>query len=636
MRHTCMLLSMALAIAAGAQESYSPYVEQDFPTRVFWGDTHVHTSYSSGDANIIGQNTTSPEVAYAFARGETITAWNGMPARISRPLDFLVIADHAEGLGVLAELQNDDVQMPSSSNADDLREAYAAYAAEPGSRPKVLEFRAASRKPLGGNYAQTVWRRVVERAEAAYEPGVFTTFAGYEWTSPGSRSGVFGNLHRVVVYADGPDKTANIIPFSSYDSRNPEDLWAALAAYKRTTGGQVIAIPHNPNLSNGDMFATRKYDGSALDDEWVALRSELEPLVEITQQKGDSEAHPVLSPTDEFADFETWHSWAGYERTAAAGHPCCRSRGAPEFDDAAFVAQKRREYVRPALQAGLDLAAHFGMNPFQYGIIGSTDTHTSMSSADNNNFWAQYPNTPPRATRPMEKFVPTWERPLQWETAAAGYAAVWAEANTREAIFAALQRREVYATTGPRITVRMFAGFDFHPSDAAAPDIAQVGYAGGVPMGGTLRRDGRDRPVRLLLAALRDPTGAFLDRVQVIKGWRDAAGQLHERVYDVALGAAPQQQPRRRPDGSVAALPSTVNVEQADYRNTVGSAQLTRMWEDPDFDATERAFYYVRVLEIPTPRWPAYDARYFEVQLDSEVRAVTQERAYTSPIWYQP
>ncbi|MCZ6889078.1 MAG: DUF3604 domain-containing protein [Gammaproteobacteria bacterium] len=625
-----MACTLAGAIAFGA-ESYSPDVERSYPTEVYWGDTHVHTSYSTGDAYLIGANEVTPAVAYRFARGEVVTAWNGMKARIRKPLDFLVIADHAEGLGVAYELRGGNSELANSDVGRAMQKAWEAFEADPTSRPAVNAFRAASRGHIDERIQRAIWHSVVSNAEAFNDPGRFTALVGYEWTSGGATPGRRGNLHRTVIFADDPDKTGQILPFSAVDSPNPEDLWAFLKNYKDSTGGDVMAIPHNSNLSNGEMFARHTFDGGELTAQWAKLRNDIERLVEVTQQKGDSEAHPVLSPTDEYADFETWNSWRG--RTPEPGdHNCCQDRKDPSFDAEALARMKRGEYVRPALKAGLDLAATLGVNPFKYGIIGSTDTHTSLASADEDNFWAQYPNTPPTAERPMDRFVPAWERPLQWETGAQGYAAVWAHENTRKSIFAAMHKKEVYATTGPRITVRVFAGWNFTPADAAAPNLARVGYAKGVPMGGDLLRGPRGRAPTFLLAALRDPDGANLDRIQVIKCWRDDTGELHEKIYDVALSDG-----RKVKRGRAEPIGSTVDVANASYTNEIGDSELRTAWTDPDFDPRLYAFYYVRVLEIPTPRWPAFDAKFFGVGgYPAEVSMVIQERAYTSPIWYTP
>ena len=613
------LLASFGAASGYAAESYSPNAGDDHPIDVFWGDTHVHTSFSSGDAFALGNNTVTPETAYRFARGETVTAGNGMRARIRRPLDFLVIADHAEGMGVAAGLAAAGAKRDDADFGDRLGQAYRDFHAQPEQR-------------------RSIWRRVVDRAEAYNEPGRFTTFAGYEWSSGGSVNGVFGNLHRVVIFRDGPEATGDLVPFSAADSRNPEDLWAYLARFEAETGGRVIAIPHNPNLSNGEMFAKYTFDGSTPTTAWAEQRRRFEPLLEVTQLKGDSEAHPVLSPTDEFADFETWHSWAGYGMDSS-GHPCCAARQEPSFTREAFREQKEGEYARSALKRGLVLGAKLGVNPYAFGLIGSTDTHTSLASADNDNFWGQYPNTPPSATRPTDRFTPSWKTPFHWETTASGYAAVWAHENTRTSLFAALERREVYASTGPRITVRFFGGWDFTAAQALAPNIARVGYRKGVPMGGEIvAADGR--APSFLVGASRDPDGAHLDRIQIVKGWLDATGVAHEQVYDVGLSDGRESRDGDRAEGlgsRVAPVGSTVDVAGARYTNAIGAPELTAVWRDPSFDPDQPAFYYARVIEIPTPRWPAYDAAFFGIeQLPDDVVVVTQERAYTSPIWYRP
>ncbi len=620
-------LTIAGAASVLANEpTYSPNVAADYPDQLLWGDTHVHTSYSTGDSYVAGNNTVTPEIAYRFARGETVTAWNGMRARIREPLDFLVIADHAEGLGLAYEMRDGNEKLLETPTGQAMRAAWEVFDLDPTSREALLDFRRATRGPLPTGIIQTIWERVIERAEAFNDPGTFTTLIGYEWTSSGAAAGRRGNLHRVVIFGDGAEKTRQIVPFSAADSPNPEDLWAFLQRYRESVGGQAISIPHNSNLSNGEMFSRTTFDGSDPTPEWLSLRQTIEPLVEITQQKGDSEAHPVLSPTDEFADFENWNSWAGVVADASA-HSCCPDRRDPDFDADARREMMRGEYVREALKTGLDFAAEFGVNPFQLGFAGGTDTHTSLASADNDNFWAQYPNTPPTATRPIDRFVPGWETPLQWETAAGGYMAVWARENTRDAIFSAMQRREVYATTGPRIAVRFFGGWSFKPEDAFAPNVARIGYQNGSPMGQTL--DGKGDAPTFLIAALRDPEGANLDRVQIIKGWRDADGELHEQVFNVAVSGA-------RTLENAGSVGSTVRIEDASYDNSIGAPTLSAFWRDPDFDPREHAFYYARVIEIPTPRWPAYDAKYFGSTLPDSVPMVTRERAYTSPIWYSP
>jgi hypothetical protein len=392
----------------------------------------------------------------------------------------------------------------------------------------------------------------------------------------------------------------------------------------------VLSIPHNSNTSNGEMFAPSTFDGSPLTRSWARLRARWEPLVEVTQFKGDSETHPVLSPIDEFADFETWHSWAGMSERYG-NHPCCKARKGDDFTAADFKEMKKSEYARYALQRGLKIEAEVGINPYKFGMIGSTDSHSSLATADNDNFWGKYSDTLPGAGRPASRFGRGMERPLNWETAAAGYAGVWALENTRESLFAAMQRKEVYATTGPRITVRFFGGWGFEARDASSPQLSDIGYSKGVPMGGDLTAAPDKKAPSFLVRAVKDPDGANLDRVQVIKGWLSADGQVHERVFDVALADGRKIGRRIKPVGS------TVNVADASYQNSIGDPELATVWQDPDFDASQAAFYYVRVLEIPTPRWPAFDAKHFGISdLPADIVMESQERAYTSPIWYQP
>ena len=629
MKHTVLLLLAPLAVAsAQTGESYSPAAGRSDPANVYWGDTHVHTSFSTGDANISGLNDDKPELAYRFARGEEVLAKNGMRVRLRQPLHFLVIADHAEGLGVAASLQSAD---PALLTTDAGERLYAAFRRLLGEDPSAEDRRAFNaemrelRGELGEGYEHTVWRRVVDLADSFNDPGTFTALAGYEWTSIGSPAQTFGNLHRVVVFKDDASKTGTIVPFSAIDSRNPEDLWRFLARYQAATGGDVLAIPHNANLSNGEMFALETFDGGPLTPAYAETRSRWEPLLEVTQIKGDSETHPVLSPTDELSDFETFHSWAG-RTDRPFEHSCCKHLKTATRQELNEL--KKGEYARSALKRGLRLQAELGTNPYKFGLIGSTDAHTSMSTADNDNFWGKYSRTWPSATRMLDT------RPhVNWEAGAAGYAAVWAHENTRYSIFAAMRRKEVYATTGPRITVRFFGGWEYSSDEAHRADFAAIGYAKGVPMGGDLSAAPPGRAPTFLVRALKDPDGANLDRAQLVKGWRDARGELHEMVYDVAVSDGRA----RGANGKVEPVGSTVDVEDASYTNTIGDAELAVTWQDPDFDPDQLAFYYLRVIEIPTPRWTAFDAKFFGIEnIPQEVRMVTQERVYTSPIWYTP
>ena len=601
------------------KSKYSPYPQQDFPDRVFFGDTHLHTSYSA-DAGMIG-NTLGPEEAYRFARGETVTSSTGIPARLSRPLDFLVVSDHAENLGLapaIAEsnpelLANDWGRMVhdlvKEGDIDSITKAFDAWQVVLADLDDPLKEQTA--------LAQTMWQRITAAAEQYNAPGAFTAFIGFEWTMQENGN----NLHRNVVFRDGKDKADQIVPISQYDTQDPEQLWAWMADYEQKTGGRMLAIPHNGNLSNGLMFDdVTLTDKKPLDRDYAERRARWEPLYEVTQMKGDGEAHPFLSAEDEFADFETWDKASfGAEPTTKAMLP--------------------REYAREAYKRGLAFDAKLGANPFKFGMIGSTDSHTSLSTAQEDNFFGKVVLLEPSADpirfeeviagRPAPKGSQKFAR----ETSASGLAAVWARENTREALWDAMARKEVYATTGTRIRVRVFGGFDFAPEDLQRSDFAAHAYGNGVPMGGDLTNGPAGKAPAFLVQALRDPDGANLDRVQIIKGWLDAEGMPQERIYDIAVS-----------DGRIIGadgrckdpVGNTVNVEEATYTNAIGDAVLGGYWQDPDFDPAQRAFYYVRVLEIPTPRWTTYDAKFFGVKRPEDVPASIQERAYTSPIWYTP
>ena len=389
-----------------------------------------------------------------------------------------------------------------------------------------------------------------------------------------------------------------------------------MSDYENKTRGEAIAIPHNGNVANGLMFPLSNIQGKPLSTSYAKTRSRWEPLYEVTQIKGDGEAHPALSPNDEFADYETWNSWDGWTMEGI------KTQGWQE--------RKKSEYARSALKLGLGQQVKLGVNPFKFGMIGSTDSHTSLATADENNYWGKlslYEPSQYRATQPRTGIVASG-----WEMASSGYAAVWAEENTREAIFSAMKRKEVYATTGPRMTVRFFGSFDYQSSDAFKPGLAKIGYSKGVPMGGDLTNAPMGKSPNFLIRAVKDPDGANLDRVQVIKGWLDKKGKLHEKIYNVALSDG-----RKEKHGKVRPVGNTVNVQDASYTNSIGDPELAVVWKDPDFNQDELAFYYVRVLEIPTPRWTAYDAKYFGIKdIPEEVPMITQERAYTSPIWYTP
>ncbi|HEB89203.1 MAG TPA: DUF3604 domain-containing protein, partial [Deltaproteobacteria bacterium] len=450
-----------------------------------------------------------------------------------------------------------------------------------------------------------------EEADRQNDPGVFTAFTGYEWTSMIDGN----NLHRVVIFKGSADKTTRRVPISSLDSPDPEDLWRFFEEYEAETGDDVLAIPHNGNLSNGMMFQTTRLDGSDFDADYARRRVRWEPLVEVTQIKGDGETHPFLSPNDEFADYETWDqsNLGGTER---------------KTND-----MLEGEYARSALGLGLRVEAETGVNPYRFGMIGSTDSHTALSTAREDNFFGKHSGMEPSPTRMTDPLARVNQASVfGWQQVASGLAAVWARENTREAIFEAMERRETYATTGSRIRVRLFAGFDYDARDLERPDLAPYAYSKGVPMGGVLRKASLFEKPGFLVQALRDPEGANLDRIQIVKGWIDRKGERHERVYDVALSDGR----RLGRDGHAPPVGNTVDLRKATYRNSIGSAMLQAFWEDPDFDRKQNAFYYARVLEIPTPRWTAYDAVRFGSKIPEESKRITQERAYTSPVWYSP
>lgn len=595
------------------RDSYSPQVGTDVPMQVLWGDTHLHTSFSV-DAFFMENQSLTPENAYRFARGKSVTATNGMVAKLNRPLDFLVVSDHSEYLGLLPALAEHE---PAALELEPGRRWANALAA--GGRAmwdvtiEILgSFLQAQQLAPTNDIELSTWELANRFAEAANEPGVFSAFAGFEWSSmPGG-----DNLHRVVLFRDGAEKTTQVSPFTAFDSLDPEDLWRYLEEYEQLTGGKAMAIPHNGNQSNGLMFTATAHD-KPIDREYAERRARWEPIVEVTQIKGDGETHPLLSPNDEFADYGTWDK---INLTSQPKEPWML-----EF-----------EYARSALRLGLKLEENTGINPYRFGMIGSTDSHTGLATAEEDNFWGKSGLHDPsheRAKQPFYESSDVAVSPVQgWEQVAAGYAAVWATENTREAIFDAMQRREVYATTGPRITVRFFGGWQYDKNDITRHEYAMIGYEKGVPMGSVLpHAPDDDSTPHFMIMAQKDPMGANIDRVQVVKGWLDSDGQTHERVYDVVWAGD-----RQKRDGKLLPVGNTVDPETATYQNTIGAIQLTTLWTDPDFAPGQRAFYYLRVLEIPTPRWVLYDKARLGAEIPEDAELTHQERAYTSPIWYDP
>ena len=606
-RWTLLLLLFALPTGA---EDYSPALRASAHTQLYWGDLHVHSNQSP-DSFAFGNARLTQENAFRFARGETVSASNGMQARLRRPLDFLLVADHAEFIGVFPRLMDRDPELlktPLGSEWADLLEDSGSIGVIIGEWLKRLQ-NPDYEQELSADFRRNMWQEISHTADQFNQPGQFTAFVGYEWTAMIEGN----NLHRVVLFRDDAELAAQLPPFSALDSHNPEDLWSALERYESATGGRVMAIPHNGNVSNGLMFDLETVDGNPIDREYAEARARWEPVYEVTQVKGDGEAHPLLSPDDEFADFETWDD-DNIARTVAKS-----------------ADMLPHEYARPALKLGLAVEENLGVNPFAFGLIGSTDSHTTLATADDDNFWGKFLDSEPGPERTRNQMGGSlWSN---WKLAASGYAAIWARENTREALFDALERREVYATTGPRIALRFFGGWDFEPADLQSPQLADLGYEKGVPMGGEFPQQTRARAPRFLVHALKDPDGANLDRVQIVKGWLAKDGTPREKVYDVALSDGRSVNPKT---GKAPALESTVDVARASYRNSVGAVSLGTVWEDPDFDPAQPAFYYTRVIEIATPRWTAYDAHYFKLKLPEEIPMVTRERVYSSPIWYRP
>jgi hypothetical protein len=597
--------------------AYSPYAGRDFPSNVYWGDTHLHTDISM-DAGAFG-NRLGLDAAYRFARGEQVESTNGGPARLSRPLDFLVVADHSDNMGFFPDMLSGAPHILSNPTGKDWYDRIQAGDGVSVALELIGKFSQGTFDPAlmytpDSQPYKDAWAKTVDAAERFNEPGRFTAFIGYEWTSLVKGN----NMHRVVVYRDGGDKGGSMVPFTTIapqGSTTPRDLWSWLENYEAKTGGNVLAIAHNGNLSNGIMFPMiEQSDGKALDKSWAQRRAKWERLYEATQIKGDGETHAFLSPNDEFADYETWDI------------------GNLDVSEAKTDQMLAGEYAREALKRGMELEAKFGTNPYQFGMIGSTDSHTSLATAQEDNFFGKHSGAEPGPERMTHPFMKNDNGTIMgWQQVASGLAAVWAKENTREAIFDAMERRETYATTGSRMAVRMFGGWNFTLADLNNRQPAFAGYSKGVPMGSELPPGGMKQSPSFMVIALRDPIGANLDRIQIVKGWYDGEN-MHEKVYDVVWSG------ERKPgvDGKLPPVGNTVNVANASWSNSIGSSELGTVWSDPDFNPKHKAFYYARVLEIPTPRWSTYDAFRFGVDIPEGAPTSTQERAYTSPIWYKP
>lgn len=599
-------------VAEAPEEEGNPFLaaEQAAPQNdlkeAYYGDLHVHTSWSP-DAFAQGTRTT-PQDAYNFAKGSTIDHAAGYKIQLKQPLDFYAVTDHSEYMGVLPKMLDPNsavskhplANLINSSDPADKSKAFQALVTSIAEQQPIPEF-------VDPEVSGSVWQEIVKAADENYDPGKFTTFPAYEWSSLGPDG--YQNLHRNVIFRNSD--AVPELPFSSIDSVKPEKLWDYMESV-RSQGADLLAIPHNSNLSDGLMFPLVDSEGQVIDQTYAERRILNEPIVEMTQIKGTSETNPLLSDTDEFANFEI----SDYLLSSDIGG----QRG-----------QAKGSYVRDALKTGLVFDEELGINPYKFGMIGSTDTHNSGAPVEEDTYFGKLgledgtPESRLLKTTAMGPVVRSW--------GASGLAAVWAESNTRDAIYDAFARKETFATTGPHLRVRFFGGWNFTDADANSNDLVKLGYEKGVPMGADLpARETVNSAPSFLLWGMKGPNSGNLDRIQIVKGWTQN-GQRFEKVYDVALADGRQVNPNT---GEAPPVGNTVDVTKATYKNTIGDAQLATAWTDPDFEPTQRAFYYGRVLEIPTPRWSTYDALKLGIPVPEDVPATIQERAYTSPIWYTP
>jgi hypothetical protein len=632
-----LFLSFLLIIPIfGNAVEYSPGVDKDYPRKLLWGDTHLHSNQSA-DAYTIGNSNLTPSDAFRFARGEEVISEKGVRAKLRVPLDFLMVSDHATFLGMFKRIENRDPEILKTP----LGKRWRKYMDE--NDPNLFtEFVDGLDGRLEDTFSKEdyipIWKEITENVDKFNQPGIFTALIGYEWTPAPTGD----NLHRVVVFKDDAKLAQKIIPFSAIDSRKPEDLWNFLKEYNSSTGGEAISISHNSNISGGRMFPSENSYGEPIDSAYANMRNRWEPLVEATQVKGDSETHPALSPDDQFADYETWEGNIGRSQTKRLiristtgdckdplNYKCYKYKEKEKY-------RYKGSYVRSGLRRGLEIEKKIGVNPYKFGLIGSTDNHTALAASEEDNFFGKFLDSEPGpgrvdscmagCGRPVNiadgEDIPSGDLWKNWQITASGYAGVWARDNTREEIFNAFKRKETYATTGPRIAVRFFGGWKFSETDSFDPNFVDLGYNKGVPMGSDLPLRGRNKSPNFIIMAAKDPNGANLERVQVVNGWTNKDGSSSEKVYDVDLSSD--------------AGSNTVDVETATYKNSIGEAQFVSFWSDPDFNPKEQSFYYVRVIEIPTPRWTTYDSVIFGNKLPEFIPSSQQERAYTSPIWYSP
>ncbi len=616
---SCAVLSLFLALGfqtgcksnqenvaktASSATNVSPQSAEARPPRnplrnAYFGDLHLHTGYSM-DAFAFGTRTT-PEDSYKYAMGETVE-YMGKPQKRLAPLDFLAVTDHAEYLGTVRESINPNGPFAKSEwftimTSTDPKVSGAAFQKLLGStvvNKPIAEFN----QP---EVLRSAWQAYSAAADKYYKPGKFTTFVGFEWTSmPQSQ-----NLHRCVIFeGKGPD-----VPYTAFESVDPEDLWRYLEA-QRKQGLDVIAVPHNGNISNGLMFSTRDMSGKPITRDYAERRMANEPLAEIIQAKGQTDTSPALSPTDEFANFEMWlYLLNGTTKAKSA----------------------TGSYLRQAYGVGQELHEKIGVNPFKYGIEAATDFHSGITSTEPSNYPGSHGNQDNDPKTVIAATSSVGGEPLA-SLSSGGLTGVWAEENTRESIFAAFKRKETFGTSGVRIKVRMFAGWNYPKDMTKQADWVKAAYADGVPMGGDLAAPSGAAAPTFVVHAVKDPDSGNLDRVQIIK-ISTRNGKSHEKIFDAVWSGDRKPDPKT---GKVPAVGNTVDVKTATYTNKIGAAELIGEWTDPEFDPSAYATYYARVLEIPTPRWSTYWAAKLNLPPNPAVPPFEQQRAWTSPIWYTP
>lgn len=594
-------------------------VNSKYPEQAYWGDQHVHTAWS-GDAAAAG-TTVGPEDALRFGMGETVKSNSGQNAKLIRPYDWMVISDHSDGMGVMSYIKDGDpelMKIPLLKKWHDGMNSSDPQA-QNATKNDIIATQSNNELPpelTDEKFSRTVWDKNTYLMDKYNKPGKFTAFIGYEWTS---NYGGGNNLHRNIVYRGNGEEARQMLPENTMVSADPESLWKWMQHYEDETGGKILAIPHNGNMSNGLMFSLNTLSGEPISKAYAETRSKWEVLYEITQLKGTSETHPSFFPKDEFADYEIW------------------DKGNLGIQKLKSKEMLKTEYIREALKDGIKLEEQLGVNPFKYGIAGGTDTHMALSSAEEDNYWGKFKIQEPSKDRWSELSSQNKQNPnitiKGWEYSANGTTAVWATSNSREAIWDGMKRKETYATSGPRISLRFFGGYDFTEEDLESPDMVKLCYEKGVPMGGDLV-DGSGKAPTFLIVALKDAIGVNLDRVQVIKGWIDKNGEKQETIYNVAWGDSDKRQINA--NGKIPPVGNTVNLETCTVDNSIGSVALKTIWSDPNFDVSLSAVYYVRVLEIPSPRWTAYDVMRYNIEMDDNVPMIVQERAWSSPIWYNP